>query len=95
MSDVQLTRNDDESRYELRESGDLIGLIDYREKDGVTTMYHTEVNPEHGGKGHGSRLVKFALDDAREQGLRVQPTCPFIAKYIDENPGYQDLRFVK
>lgn len=92
MTALNLTRNDDENRYELRVDDELIGLIDYREKDGVSTMYHTEVNPSHGGKGYGSQLVQFALDDAQERGIKVKPTCPFIDKYIAENSQYEELR---
>lgn len=88
---AQVSKNDAQSRYELKHDDEVIGLIDYRVSDGVADMFHTEVNPEHGGQGYGQKLVKFALDDAREAGIKVKPTCPFIKKYIDENSEYQDL----
>jgi predicted GNAT family acetyltransferase len=31
------------------------------------------------------------LDDARRQGLRVLPLCPFIAHYVEQHPEYQEL----
>jgi predicted GNAT family acetyltransferase len=31
------------------------------------------------------------LDLARERGLKVVPTCGFVATVIDEHPDYQDL----
>lgn len=89
---LNTTKNEVSDRYELHHGEDLIGQIDYRVTGEVVDMFHTEVKPEHGGQGYGQQLVKYALDDAREQGLRVKPTCPFIAKYIDENDEYQDLR---
>jgi len=36
-----INRNDAESRYEIRESGELAGIIDYRETDGVRDLFHT------------------------------------------------------
>lgn len=39
----------------------------------------------------GSRLVKAALADAREQGMKVVPLCQFVAGYIERHPEEQDL----
>jgi predicted GNAT family acetyltransferase len=41
--------------------------------------------------GIGRSLVLHVLDRARERGLKVVPTCGFVATVIDENPEYQDL----
>ena len=43
------------------------------------------------GHGVGSKLVRGALDAARDQGLRVVPQCPFVAAYIKRHPEYEDL----
>ncbi len=90
--DVTVHHVPESHRYELRDAeGQRIGLIDYRLADGIATMWHTEVDPAHGGKGYGNLLVTGALDDARAQGLKVRPTCPFIKKYIERHPEYGDL----
>jgi uncharacterized protein len=39
----------------------------------------------------GSRLAATALEDARREGLEVVPLRPFMARYIDRHPEYQDL----
>ncbi|MFC3432111.1 MULTISPECIES: GNAT family N-acetyltransferase [Sphingobium] len=39
----------------------------------------------------GSRLISAALQDAREQGLKVIPLCEFVAAYIERHPEEQDL----
>ena len=90
--DLTLTNNAADNRYELRQGHELIGLIDYRVDGAVVDLYHTEVDPAHGGKGHGNRIVEFALNDAREAGFKVRPTCPFIAKYIHRHEDFWDLR---
>lgn len=88
--DIRLTRNDALKRYELHVDDDLIGRIDYRLDGDVIDMYHTEVDPAHGGKGFGSRIVAHAVADAAASGQRIVPTCPFIATYIDRHPQYRD-----
>lgn len=87
-----MTRNGEASRYELRLGDDVIGLIDYRLDGGVIDLHHTEVNPEYGGRGYAGRLVAYALADARESGLRVVPSCPYVHQYMDRHPELDSLR---
>lgn len=89
---VKLSHNTSEDRYELHLGDELIGQIDYTLDGEVQDMHHTEVKPEHGGKGLGERLVEYALSDAREHRRQVIPTCPFIARFIDKNPDFEDLK---
>ena len=42
-------------------------------------------------RGVGSRLIRAALDSARDQGLRVVPQCPFVRAFIERHPEYRDL----
>ena len=36
-------------------------------------------------------LVHTEVDEARSRGLRVVPTCPYVASYIRKHPEYADL----
>ena len=88
MTDV--TNNRAQHRYELTIDGHLAATY-YRISDGVITFEHTEVPPELGGKGIGSKLVKGALDQVRAEGLKVIAQCPFVKGYIEKHPEYADL----
>jgi uncharacterized protein len=90
-ADAEVVDVPEKSRYELRLDGRLIGLAAYRRRDGLISFTHTEVDPSCEGRGFGSRLAAAALDDARRQGLRVLPLCPFIAHYVERHSEYQDL----
>ena len=78
-------------RYELDVEGRLAGFIDYRDQGGVRALVHTEVLPEHEGRGIGGQLALFALDTARREGHRVVPACSFIAAYVQRHPDTADL----
>jgi uncharacterized protein len=88
MTDV--VNNKAHHRYELTVEGHLAATY-YSIADGVITFIHTEVPPELGGKGVGSKLVQGALDQVRADGLKVIPQCPFVKAYIDKHPEYADL----
>jgi uncharacterized protein len=92
MSDVTVTHNADESRYEAHLGGELAGFAEYRLTDELVVLSHTEVDPAFEGKGVGSTLARWALDDVRDEGRRkVMPLCPFIKKWIVKHPEYKTL----
>jgi uncharacterized protein len=85
-----VTNNPAHHRYELAVDGHIAATY-YSIADGVITFIHTEVPPELGGKGIGSKLIKGALDKVRTAGLKVIAQCPFVKAFIEKNPAYQDL----
>jgi predicted GNAT family acetyltransferase len=89
--EVTVVDNKAGRRYEAHLDGTLAGVLTYTVEDGVAVLPHTKVEPRFEGRGIGGKLAKAALDDAREQGLKVAPWCPFIAAYIEKNPEYADL----
>ena len=88
MNDV--VDNTAEQRFELTVEGHLAAAY-YQRADGVITFVHTEVPPELGGKGVGSKLIRAALDQVRADGLKVIAQCPFVKAFIGKNPDYADL----
>ena len=92
MADVQVTLNEDAKRYEARVDGELAGSAYFDAADDLIVFTHTEVDDAFEGKGVGSALARFALDDVRADGRRkVVARCPFIKGWIDRHPDYQDL----
>jgi predicted GNAT family acetyltransferase len=92
MSEVEVTDNPAENRYEARVDGELAGFAAYHLTRSSIVFTHTEVDPEFKGHGVGSALARFALDDVRAKGERdVVPVCPFIHGWIDDHPDYADL----
>ncbi len=89
--DIIVRNNPEADRYELFVGEHLAGLATYRLDDGTMTIPHTEVMPRYEGRGLGARLARFALDDARERGLKVVPACEFIDAYIRRHPEYRDM----
>jgi predicted GNAT family acetyltransferase len=88
---TQMVRNDDAERYELWVGGELASLADYRRRGDVLEMHHTETRDAFRGQGLAAQLVRGALDDVRERGLKIVPSCWFVADFIDANGGYADL----
>ena len=88
---ISVTGNAERDRYEASVDGVLAGFAAYRLDDSTIEFTHTEVEGAHEGHGVGSELVRQALDDVRERGLRVRPLCPFVRSVIERHPAYRDL----
>lgn len=61
-----------------------------RVSDGVWNANHTGVPKAIGGKGVGKALIYAMVEDARAQGYRVVPGCPFVAKLFERKPEWAD-----
>ena len=90
-TEADVSRNDAASRYEVTVDGELAGYAEFQLAHGGIQFTHTVVDDAYEGRGIGSRLARAALDDARDQGLRVEPRCSFIKAYIERHPEYLDL----
>jgi uncharacterized protein len=86
----EIVNNKARHRFELAVEGHIAATY-YQIANGVITFVHTEVPPELGGKGIGSKLIKSALDQVRSEGLKVVAQCPFVKACIDKHGEYADL----
>jgi hypothetical protein len=75
-------------RFELVVDGHMAYEVFERFPGGIAYL-HTIVPKELGGQGVGSQLVKYILDYAAQNRLKVRPDCPFVKAYIDKHPEYQ------
>jgi predicted GNAT family acetyltransferase len=83
--------NAERLRYEVHSDDEVAGFTQYRLAPGAIEFFHTEIDPQFEGQGMGAALVRGALDDSRERGRAVLPTCPFVRGYISKHPEYLDL----
>ena len=93
MSDeilLNLCHNVAESRYEAETEGH-VAVCEYIRHGEVLSFNHVGVPPIIEGLGIGTRLVLYALDDARAQGFTVVPRCPFVLAVIRKNLEYADV----
>lgn len=61
-----------------------------RVSDEVWNANHTGVPKAIGGRGVGKALVWAMVEDARQRGYRVVPSCPFVAKLFERKPAWAE-----
>ncbi|MYZ49057.1 GNAT family N-acetyltransferase [Propylenella binzhouense] len=94
MAEAEIAREGDRERgrYSLALEGGTAELTFRSAGDGIRVIEHTGVPRSLRGRGIGTRLVARAVEDARREGVRIRPDCPFAAAIFAQRPDYQDLR---
>ncbi|MFD2815954.1 DUF5996 family protein [Paracoccus aerius] len=91
--DGRVVREDGPSkgRYILEIAGNQ-GVMTYsRAGEAMIIIDHTEVPAALRGRKVGERLVRQAVDDAREAGIAIVPLCPFAKAQFDRHPEWHDV----
>jgi predicted GNAT family acetyltransferase len=82
--------NKAEHEFELVVDGHR-AIAAYQLEDDTIVFTHTIVPKAIEGRGVASKLIRGALDQVRDRGLKVVAQCPFVAAYIKRHPDTQDL----
>ncbi len=96
MDRITVTREDSDARH-----GRYVARIDGIDAEGEITLTrrgpdvisadHTGVPDAMSGKGVASTLLEFMLDDARANGFRIIPICPYVRGQYARHPEWADL----
>jgi len=93
MADFEIKREDSESggRYVTVIDGHEAEMTYSRAGTARIIIDHTGVPRELGGRGVGKALVHQAVLDARKEGFKIIPLCPFAKATLDKMPEWQDV----
>lgn len=84
-----VARNDEKSRYEIQIGDTVAGFAAFRQNPGRVAFTHTVIEPEFGGRGLGSILVRDALTDVSARGETIVPFCPFVQSWLKRHPDFE------
>jgi predicted GNAT family acetyltransferase len=88
-----IQREDDAAggRYVVTIDGLEAEMTYRRSATGVLTIVHTGVPEDLRGRRIGENLVRQAVEDARRDGIRLVPQCPFAKAQIARHAEWQDV----
>jgi predicted GNAT family acetyltransferase len=69
-----------------------LGKVEFVNDDqGNIVIEHTTISDELKGQSAGKKLIKRAIDFAREENKKIIPVCPFSKAEFRKNQDYQDV----
>jgi uncharacterized protein len=86
---AEILHDETRQRFTHERDGQTSYLV-YRRLDEQTVDFiSTYTPPALRGRGIAARIVRQALEWADSQGLKVVPSCWFVAEYIDRDPAWR------
>ncbi|HEU0224435.1 MAG TPA: GNAT family N-acetyltransferase [Steroidobacteraceae bacterium] len=96
MADITITREltASKGRYVGRIAGveGEAELTFSRANPQLVIADHTGAPDSMRGMGAAKALVERLVADARAEGFKIMPLCPFVKAQFDRNPDWSDLR---
>jgi predicted GNAT family acetyltransferase len=93
LSEHQVIREQGETkgRYVIRKDGAVAELTYSITTPTLTIADHTGVPEAFRGTGAGLALVEAMIADARREGFKIMPLCPFVNAQRKEHPEWADV----
>lgn len=87
--DLNVEHNEMAHKYSARIDGDE-AVVTYLEEGDTAIFTHTVVPVSQRGRGVGDELVRQALEDTRRRGRKIAASCPFVLRFLERHPEYQE-----
>lgn len=93
MADYKIRREEGPTRgrYVIDLAPGAEAEMTYRRDAGRIIVDHTGVPKEYEGRGIALELVKAAIADARAEGFKITPICPYVVVQFRRHPEWNDL----
>lgn len=93
-TDIEITREDSETKgryvHRAEPNGPAAELTFSKLGAAAIIIDHTGVPDVFRGRGVGTALVARAVADARRDGVRITPLCPYAAAQFRRHPEWSD-----
>jgi predicted GNAT family acetyltransferase len=95
MTELSITREMDarRGRYVAKIAGSdaEAELTFFRDDQDVFVADHTGTPVALRGRGIATKLVERMVADARREGFRIRPACPFVVALFSQHPDWSDV----
>ncbi len=87
---LNVVKNEINNRFELNVDGH-IAFIDYKQKDQLIKLIHTESPEALAGRGAATALIEKTLHYLEQNNHTLYPLCPLVFAYIKKHPEWKRI----
>ena len=91
MTTLEIRHDEAQRKFVVRTDAGEAYLLYAPAGEATLDFQSTYVPFEARGRFLGSKIVRYALDYARDHGYRVIPTCWFVGTVVERHPEYRTL----
>lgn len=86
-----IENNREDLQYQLFESGELVGFVQYRMSGHAMWVLHSSLSRSFKSPGLVAALLRHVLEDSHRSRVSVLPFCPAMRTFVRLRPQYADL----
>ena len=90
--ETEVIHEKENERFVIYVEGNEV-YVEYKMRNDKIDLNHTFTHPALRGKGLAAHVVRAALEFAKENNMRVIPTCSYVQSFIAKNDEYKELVF--
>jgi len=87
---LSVNNNEAANSFEMNINGEC-AFIEYKKKEDVYLLIHTEVPKKLQGQGIAATLVEKTFNYLEEHHLKMVPYCAYIQAHLKKHPEWQRL----
>ena len=88
--DIEVKHDKENERFVAEVEGDK-AYLSYSISDNEINFHRTFTPPGSRGKGIAKSVVEYAFNYAKENNLKVIPTCSYVQAFVERNDKYKDF----
>ena len=88
--ETEVIHEKENERFVIYVEGNEV-YVEYKMRNNKIDLNHTFTHPALRGKGLAAHVVRAALEFAKENNMRVIPTCSYVQSFIAKNDEYKAL----
>ncbi|MEM7471233.1 MAG: GNAT family N-acetyltransferase [Pseudomonadota bacterium] len=91
MSEITKTIDGNQGRYALTTPHGEAEMTFSVTSPTLVIVDHTAVPPADNGQGYAGKLAAFLVEDARANGFKIVPLCPYVNAWRRKHPEAADV----
>lgn len=88
---IDVRHDTSDNRFVIEVDGKEAGFAAYEPSAEFRNFNHTVIDAAFRGQGLSKPLIEAALNQTREEGLKVRPSCSAVSHFIQKNEAFNDL----
>lgn len=88
---IEHERSGHRGAFFLMQDGKRLAEMTYTVAGSRVIIDHTTVDDSLRGTGTGAKLVRAAVEWARNENAKLMPLCPYARSVFDKTPEYADV----
>lgn len=89
---IEIKKDEERQLFVAEVDGEEAGGLKWQVlSPGVRAFVAVHTGEDYRGQGIAGKVTEAAFEDARSEGYKVKPICPYVVSWVPKHPEVDDL----